>query len=109
VKEWLFVGINRKPFHKDEWYKLGDLFEKFEAVESLSRLGFLDEAVFYDLISYYITMAVAAIEPTADEFIEDERKYHKGKIPYEGNLYDGFYSLKDKVLNLEAEKIKYKR
>lgn len=105
VKEWLLDVKDSKPIPKDEWYKLGDLFEKIESVETLARQNSLDETVFYDLIAYWVDMAASPSKsPTAKEFIEYERERHKDKIPFADNLYEGFDSLRKRIHDIEVRK-----
>lgn len=104
IKEWLFEGKNYKEIPKDQYYKLGDLFEKFEAVNSLAKQNSLDEQTFYSLISFYVDMAASDKKTlTADMFIKSERESYKSKIPYSANLYDGFYKLRKRIADYEKK------
>ncbi len=105
IKEWLLEKDNYKSIPIEQYFRLGDLFEKFEAVNVLQKRSSLDEETFYALISFYVDMA-AHLEkrPTAREFIKTERLKHEKKIPVTSNVFAGFYKLRVRIHKYEIRK-----
>ena len=102
LKDWLF---GRKEF-KDKKERLGDLFEKFEAVYSLMKRKLIDDEMFYDLIGYYIEMSNSKEnKPKAADYIKfarDEAK-KKGVIKTD-DIFIGFYRMLEKIQKISFER-----
>jgi hypothetical protein len=103
LKEWLF-GRDKAAIAEKDYDRLGDLFEKFESVNTLLMCNSLDENVFYNLISYYIEKAFVAKKPTADEFIASVRKHETKKIGGDtSDIFQGSEELYKKVMKMRKE------
>lgn len=102
LKDWLFGRTELKG----KMERLGDLFEKFEAVYTLMKRNLIEDEMFYDLISYYIEMANSKEnKPNADDYIKfarDEAK-KKGVIKTD-DIFIGFYLMLDKIGKMSAER-----
>ena len=102
LKDWLF---GRKEFN-DKMERLGDLFEKFEAVYTLLKKKIIEDEMFYDLIGYYIEMANSKEnKPTADDYIKFAREEAKQKgVIKTDDMFIGFYLLLEKIRKMSSER-----
>lgn len=103
VKNWLF-GIETSEIDK---IKIGDLLEHFEALWSLKKQKMIDIGIAYDLFGYYIVKASKAVNPTADEYINELKILEQQNLVFRDDLFEGFQSI---LLDMQdREYFKYRR
>ena len=103
LKNWFYALPESNPtkitINSEDWIKIGQLFEKFEAVAILKKKNAIDYDVYDEIISTYIQEVFAYPEsPTAMAYIEHERKeageYNMTDIK---GLYSGTLRLKKEL------------
>jgi len=102
LKDWLFGRIELTG----KMERLGDLFEKFEAVYSLMKRKLIEDEMFYDLISYYIELANSKEnKPMADDYIKFAREEAKKKgVIKTDDICIGFYLMLEKIRRMSSER-----
>jgi len=94
LKLWMF---GKDVEVKDKDIRIGDILEKFEAMNSLMKTGSMDDGIFYDTMGFYVEKSFSAHNPSAMEYIDNARKEEKNNLKKTSDLYDGTIALWRKV------------
>lgn len=97
IKGWMY-GLNSIELSAENKIRLGDLFEKFEAIYSLLKAGTINDEIWYDLISYYVEKASTSVKPTYMEFFKTYQEGDKDTVIKVDDIFKGFHYMLDKAV-----------
>ena len=104
LKGWLF---GEQVILPNNYTRLGDLFEKFEAVYSLMKQKSINREVFYDLISYYVEKASSSTNnPNFEHYVQyiRDEELKKGVVVETGDIFIGFQHLLNLIRKISKER-----